>query len=106
MRGRKSALIIILTTADRAEIEHWLRSPTTPAGLVRRGRLLLLLEQGRTLKETAATCGLGVRHVRKWAQRYRDEGLAGLRDKPRPGREPVFSPRGGAPPGQDGLRAA
>ena len=78
MRGRKSALIIILTPDDRAEIEHWLRSPKTPAGLARRGRLLLLLERGRTSKETAATCGLSVRHVRKWARRYRDQGLAGL----------------------------
>jgi hypothetical protein len=50
MRGRKSAPIIILTLADRAEIEHWLRSPKTPAGLARRGRLLLLLEQGTTLE--------------------------------------------------------
>ena len=105
MRGRKSALIIILTPADRAEIEHWLRSPNTAAGLARRGRRLLLLERGKTLKETAATCGLSVRHVRKWAQRYRDQGLAGLRDRPRPGRKPVFSPRGGPAPGQDGLRA-
>ena len=106
MRGRKSALIIILTPADRAEIEHWLRSPKTPAGLARRGRLLLLLERGNTLKETAATCGLSVRHVRKRAQRSRDEGLAGLRDKPRPGRKPVFSPRGGPVRRQDRLRTA
>ncbi len=106
MRGRKSALTIVLTPADRAEIERWQRATTGPAGLARRGRALLLLEQARTLKDTAARCGLSVRHVRKWAKRYRLHGLAGLRDKPRPGRKPVFSPRGGAPHGQDGLRAA
>ncbi len=106
MRGRKSALTIALTPADRAEIEHWQRSTTGPAGLARRGRILLLLDQGETLKDTARLCGLSLRHVRKWAERYRAQGLAGLRDKPRPGRTPVFSPHGGAALGQDGLRAA
>ena len=105
MRGRKSALTIVLTPAERAEIERWQRSTTGPAGLARRGRSLLLLDRGLTLKATAERCGLSVRHVRKWAERFQAHGLAGLRDKPRPGRTPVFSPRGGAAPGQDGLRA-
>jgi hypothetical protein len=108
MRGRKSGLIVVLTPADRAEIERWRRSTTGPAGLARRGRalLLLLLEQGRTLKETAALSGMSARHVRKWAERYRRDRLAGLRDRPRPGRKAAFSPRGGPAPGEDGLRAA
>jgi hypothetical protein len=105
MRGRKSALTIVLTPADRAEIQRWQRATTGPAGLARRGRVLLLLEQGLTLKDAAQRSGLSVRHTRKWAQRFRRHGLAGLRDKPRPGRKPVFSPLGSAAPGQDGLRA-
>src|SRR3954447_9709977 len=106
MRGRKSALTIVLTPTDRAEIERWQRSTKGPAGLARRGRILLLLERGLTLKATAERCGMSVRHVRKWAERFRRLGLTGLRDKPRPGRKPVFSPRGRAAPGPDGLRAA
>jgi hypothetical protein len=106
MRGRKSALTVVLSPTDRAEIEHWQRWTTGPAGLARRGRILLMLDQGKTLKDTASLCGLSVRHVRKWAERYRAQGLDGLRDRPRPGRTPVFSPRGGAARGQDGLRAA
>jgi hypothetical protein len=105
MRGRKSALTIVLTPADRAEIEGWQRSTTGPAGLARRGRILRLLARGLTWKDTAERCGRSVRHVRKWAERFRLRGLAGLRDRPRPGRKPVFSPRGGVAPGQDGLRA-
>src|SRR3954447_11762565 len=100
MRGRKSSLTITLTPEDRAEVERWQRAITGPAGLARRGRVLLLLEQGQTLKDTARLCGMSARHVRKWAERYRAHGLAALRDKPRPGRQPVFSPRGGAAPGQ------
>jgi hypothetical protein len=106
MRGRKSSLFITLTPEDRAEIERWQRATTCHAGLARRGRVLILLERGETLKGASRLCGLSVRHVRKWAERFRNYGLAGLRDKPRPGRKPVFSPRGRAAPGQDGLRAA
>ena len=36
--------------------------------------------------------GLRERHVRKWALRYVTQGLEGLADKKRPGRQPVFSP--------------
>jgi hypothetical protein len=54
MRGRKSALTIVLTPADRVEIEHWQRSTTGPVGLARRGRALLLREHGKTLRDTAA----------------------------------------------------
>jgi hypothetical protein len=96
MRGRKSALTIVLTPADRAEIEHWRRAITGPAGWARRGRILLLLDQGKTLKDTAERCGLSVRQVCQGAERFRLHGLAGLRDKSRPGRTPVFSLRGGA----------
>jgi CRP-like cAMP-binding protein len=106
MRGRKSALTIVLTPSDRAEIQRWQRATTGPVGLARRGRVLLLLEQGMTLKDAAERSGLSVRHTRKWAERFRRHGLVGLRDKPRPGRTPVVSPRGRAAPGQDGLRAA
>jgi CRP-like cAMP-binding protein len=106
MRGRKSALTIVLRPSDRAEIQRWQRATTGPVGLARRGRVLLLLEQGMTLKDAAERSGLSVRHTRKWAERFRRHGLAGLRDKPRPGRTPVFSPLGGPAPGQDGLRAA
>ena len=105
MRGRRSSLTITLAPEDLAEIQRWQRATTGPAGLARRGRILLLLEQGETLKEAARLCGMNVRHVRKWAERFRAQGLAGLHDKPRPGRKPVFSPRGRAASGQDGLRA-
>src|SRR5947209_12110968 len=105
MRGRKSSLTITLTPDARGELERWQRAPTCHGGLARRGRVLLLLERGETLKQAARLGGMSVRHVRKWAERFRAQGLAGLHDKPRPGRKPVFSPRGRPAPGQDGLRA-
>ena len=106
MRGRKSSLTIALTPEDRTEIERWQRATTCRAGLARRGRVLLLLEQGESLKEAGRLCGMSARHVRKWAERFRAHGLAGLQDKPRPGRKPVFSPRVGDVCSENRLRTA
>jgi hypothetical protein len=106
MRGRKPSFVIQLPAHHLQELEHWLRSTTLQQGLARRARLLLLLYQRHTLKDAARTAGLTVRNGRKWAKRYLAQGLQGLADKPGRGRKPVFPPRGGSPPGQDGVRAA
>ena len=106
MRGRKTSFTIQLPAAHLQELEHWLRSTTLQQGLARRARLLLLLHHGQTLKAAAQTAGLTVRNARTWAKRYLGQGLQGLADRPGRGRKPVFSPRGGPPPGQDRLRTA
>jgi hypothetical protein len=104
MRGRKMTFSVKLTSTQRHDLQHWLRSPSLPAGLARRARLLLLLEQADTsLRQAAQTVGLTPRHARKWVQRFLAHGLDGLKDQPRPGRQPVFSPRGRVALGQDGL---
>jgi Helix-turn-helix domain len=105
MRGRKLSFSIRLYPREQQELEHWLRSPTLQQGLARRGRLLLRLHQGHSLTAAARTVGFTVRNARKWAKRYLAQGLRGLQDQPGRGRKPVFSPLGGAPSGQDGLRA-
>lgn len=63
-----------------------------PAGVVRRGRAILLLADGSALKEVVERCGMTSRTVRKWARRFIKHRLAGLQDRPRPGRKPVLSP--------------
>lgn len=104
MRGRKTSFTVQLSAAHRQELQHWLRSTNLKQGLARRGRLLLLLHQGYTLKAAAQTVGLTGRNARKWARRYLQQGLAGLADKPGRGRKPVFSPLGGPASGQNRLR--
>jgi hypothetical protein len=42
-RGRKSPLVIELSPAERQTLQHWQRSTTMAAGLVRRGRIIFLL---------------------------------------------------------------
>jgi hypothetical protein len=105
MQGRKTSLVVHLTAEQRAELEHWQRAPTVQAGLARRGRLILLMEQASSLSHAARVVGLTLRNARKWVHRFLERGTAGLTDRPRPGRKPVFSPQRRPPSGQDGLRA-
>src|SRR5216683_3902750 len=81
-RGRRTSLTIRLTPAERLTLLAWQRATTIPAGLARRARLLLLLRDGMTITEAAATVGLSRRHTYKWIQRFVQEGLEGLADKP------------------------
>lgn len=45
--------------------------------------MILLLADGMTITDVAATVGLSRRHSYKWIQRFMQEGLEGLEDKPR-----------------------
>ena len=92
MRGRKLSFSIALSEGERAELERRCRMTTAAVGEWKRAQAILLLDARTTEKETALRCGLGVRIVRKWARRYLEGGVGGLRDKPGRGRKPVFSP--------------
>ena len=103
MRGRPSRLKVEIDEPTRATLEGWLRRQTIAAGLATRARAMLLLAEGQPYTHTARQVGLAERHVRKWAKRFVAQGIAGLSDRPRPGRRPVFPPGGGAARGQDRL---
>ena len=105
-RGRKTSLIIMLTPEERNELESWQRSTTMPAGLVRRGRIVLLRAEGMSITQIARLVGIRRRFVEKWARRFLEHRLDGLADKPGRGRKPVFPPGGGRASGQAGLRKA
>ncbi len=92
MRGRPLSFHIELTPEERARLKRWQRSPSQPAGLVRRGLAILLLDEGLHLKDVVARCHMTERNVRKWARRFVENRVDGLSDLPRPGRKPVFSP--------------
>ena len=81
-RGRKTALTIRLTLAERYALLRWQRSPTLSAGLVRRGRIILLVSEGKPISEIAQTVGISRRFIYKWVQRFLAAGLDGLVDKP------------------------
>lgn len=97
---------ITVDEATHEELAALTRQQKAPVGLVRRARAILLLAAGESFAATARGVAMRVRHVRKWATRFLAAGLAGLQDKPRSGRPPVFSPGSGAARRQAGLRAA
>jgi CRP-like cAMP-binding protein len=81
-RGRKTALILRLTPAERLTLLSWQRATTISAGLARRARIILLRADGMTITDIAATVGLSRRGIYKWLQRFVQARLAGLADKP------------------------
>jgi transposase-like protein len=81
-RGRTTALTIRLTPAQRQTLRAWQRATNIPAGRARRGRIILLLADGVTITDIAATVGLSRRHTYKWIQRFVQEGLEGLEEQP------------------------
>jgi len=82
-RGRKTSLTIRLTLPQRQTLLAWQRATTVPAGLARRARMILLLADGMTITDIAATVGMSRRHTYKWIQRFVQQGLEGLHEKPR-----------------------
>ena len=81
-RGRTTSLTICLTPAERQTLQAWQRATTISAGRARRGRMILLLAEGVTISDIAATVGISRRFVYKWAQRFLEQGVEGLADKP------------------------
>jgi len=83
-----------LPARDRDELLSWTRSPSMPAGLVQRARVVLLAAEGVGTAEIVRRVGLSKPAVIGWKRRYTAEGIAGLDDRPKSGRPPVIDPVG------------
>jgi Winged helix-turn helix len=105
-RGRKTSLVIVLSSQECETLERWPRSTTMAAGLARRGRMILLLAEGYSPSQVAQWVGVQRGVVRKWAKRFLAHRLEGLADIPGRGAKGGFSPGGRDPRGAAGLRAS
>ena len=81
-RGRTTSLTIRLTPTERQTLLTWQRATTIAAGRARRGRIILLVAERMSISDVAATVGISRRFVYKWVQRFLENGLEGLADKP------------------------
>jgi len=72
-----------------AVLQSWLRAPSVRAGLAQRARIVLLAADGVPVKDIVARVGVSKPTVIGWKKRYIAEGLAGLEDRPKPGRRRV-----------------
>ena len=83
-----------LSDEQRHDLLRLARAASTPQALARRARIILrAADPDRpTNLQIAAELGCDNDTVGCWRRRFAREGLGGLRDLPRPGRPPVFSP--------------
>jgi transposase len=78
-----------LSPRDREVLQSWLRAPSLRAGLAQRARIVLLAADGVAVKDILARVGVSKPTGIGWKKRYIAEGLAGLEDRPKPGRRRV-----------------
>jgi transposase len=81
----------MLEGADRVELERLQRSPSTPAGVSRRARAILLLADETSGTQVARLTGYTPVQISRIRRRFVEEGMKGLEDKPRSGRPPMIT---------------
>ena len=78
---------LTLTAADRDDLERLVRATSTPAGIARRARCVLLLAEGRSYSAVCTALGVTDRFIARWKRRFVDGGVLALADEPRAGRQ-------------------
>ena len=79
--------VIALRRGDRATLERWVRSRTTPQRVVERARIVLASADGVSGTDIGSRCAVARPTVSRWLDRYEAQGVAGLAaDQPRSGR--------------------
>ncbi|MGA9870617.1 MAG: helix-turn-helix domain-containing protein [Rhodococcus sp. (in: high G+C Gram-positive bacteria)] len=69
---------LLIADSDRAQLEKWVRSTTTKAGLVQRARIVLLAADGVAHAEIARRFSISRQTVINWRARYEQFGVDGL----------------------------
>ena len=72
-------------------LEARCRAPSTPQGDLKRAQIVSLAAEGRSTRSIAKEVGVQPRIVSKWRHRFADHGLAGLNDRPRASKKPIYS---------------
>jgi transposase len=80
-----------LSESEEAQIEKLAHSRTASARLVERASIIWLSSQGWWVPEIAEHLRINAETVRQWVKRFNEEGLDGLRDKPRAGRPATYT---------------
>lgn len=73
---------------DKSLLESWLRSPSTSQSLALRAKIILKSAEGASPEDVRSQLGTSLRTVYVWRKRFKDQGIEGLKDRPRPG-QPV-----------------
>jgi transposase len=81
-----------MTAEERSEIQRLAQSRTAPARLVERAQIIWHTSQGERVPRLAQRLNISEPTTRTWVKRFNEAGLAGLQDRPRPGRRPTYAP--------------
>ncbi|MEV6987315.1 IS630 family transposase [Sphaerisporangium sp. NPDC051017] len=83
---------IVLTASERRRLDQLAHSHTAPHQQVVRVRIVLDAAHGHSNARIALRQRVHLDTVRLWRGRYADQGIDGLKDRPRTGRPPRFTP--------------
>jgi transposase len=81
-----------LTAEEHAAVTKLAHSRSAPAQVVQRAQILWRASLGEAASAIAARLGLDGETVRKRIRRFNTEGLNALKDRPRSGRPPTYTP--------------
>jgi len=83
---------IQLTMNEKEELLTMSRSRKLEKRYVERAEIILFSDQGLSMDEIVMQTGLSKPVVNKWRQRFRQQGINGLKDAPRSGKPKVITP--------------
>ena len=84
----KKKYLVTLDDEEREQLEHLLHSGTHTTRKVPRARILLKAAEGAEDSAIAAALSIGRATVERTRQRFVEEGLGALEERPRPGTQP------------------
>jgi transposase len=77
-----------ISDEQREELVTMRRSLKLQKRYVDRAEIIMLSSEGQTIDQIMTATGLTRRAVNKWRQRFKELGIEGLKDAPRPGKKP------------------
>jgi transposase len=90
MARASSADVLVVGKRRRKRLERIVARSTSPQHLVLRAKIVLAAWRRDANAKIARDLAVGVDTVRKWRARFHRDGIAGLLDRPRSGRPPVY----------------
>jgi transposase len=84
----KKKYLVTLNADEREQLDHLLHSGTHATRKVTRARILLKAAEGMEDSAIAVALSVGRATVERTRQRFVEEGLEALEERPRPGKQP------------------
>jgi len=78
-----------ITSVQEDQLKQLIGNPTTPQRDARRARIILLRSEGYGQREVADRVGVNRPVISHWETRFKKEGMAGLQERKRSGRNPT-----------------